>query len=204
MSNTDNLASKISKADKAKLFREYFSLRCGVDSDFAFEHAKCKCGREFDLRRLHCPNCGSYDRSAVDRNSSVVRLPDNTLVFGVGYRCRRCHVPYTEVDVFLHCEAPEVQPLMREIRAERKKNEIVQATFGKYGIADGSDLIQRLKALQSKRLDEPAAEDGSTSEAEAEAPLPAGSEVPPDPARASEDEPEPGTPEYYEKHPEEA
>lgn len=114
--------------------------------------ALCRCGRQFDcFRALHCLNCGSVDANAVRKLGEFRNWlsPDGKTikVYAVGYRCRRCSTVFTDMDTFQNCEAPPLQPTMKEIRSHDKANDALRDI----GISSVDEFKQQLEAFRSKK-----------------------------------------------------
>lgn len=112
----------------------------------------CRCGREFNcLRALHCPSCGSIAHLAVRKLNEFRNweTDDNKVikVLAIGYRCVRCSLAYTDLDTFQNCEAPPLQPTMKEVRStEKAKTKLKEA-----GINNTNDFIRQLEEFRASR-----------------------------------------------------
>jgi hypothetical protein len=141
------------------------------------QHSTCRCGREFSFIKIHCPYCGRGPLYPLARKVMEV-LPDGTEVQATKYRCRGCSKIYTDVKAFFSCNAPSLP----EPASERKAREQVKKITG----LTSEDLVQgmvQLRKDQGRDL-------GILEEFDTQPKV--------------EKEPEPGTPEWYEAHPEES
>lgn len=111
-------------------------------------------------------------------------MPSGEELIATRFKCRRCGMYFTDVDSFLHCEATPPQEKMEDIRKRKRANEKIQA-LGFKNIEDFRE--QMLRRLHGANYKDPKAEA-----------LPITNEI------TKEPEPEPGTPEWYEAHPEES
>lgn len=101
-------------------------------------------------------------------------LPSGLEVMATKFRCRGCPRIYTDVDVYYNCKA---KPPREKASVLKARDEVMRFTGG----LTSNELIQRVR---QKRIDEG---------------KPLGSLE-----NTGEKEPKPGTPEWYEAHPEES
>lgn len=137
-------------------------------------HTDCTCGREFSFERLHCPSCGRAPLYPM-ANKVVGVLPDGTEVMATKFRCRGCPRVYTDVEVFYNCKAKRPREKASVLKA---KEEVLKFTGGMAADDLLKAIIERRKAagLPTTDLEQ----------------------------KLKEKEPQPGTPEWYESHPEES
>lgn len=108
----------------------------------------CRCNRAYMVNATpHCPNCGSTNAYSFTSASSIRMLPNQQQCQSRGFRCRRCTLPFTDVDTFLHCEAQEPQETMKEVRQREKATSALQAA----GFANKNDFIERLEAFRASQ-----------------------------------------------------
>lgn len=124
--------------------------------------------------RMHCPQCGSGHIVSVKKSSVVA---DGIIYEGL--HCRKCGEDSNQFEVFNHCEAPP--PTI-----ETKRVEKVQKLTNAVGMAP-REFLENLASFQASR--------GKVSQVITEK-LKEFEET--------EKEPQPGTPEWYEAHPEES
>ncbi|SRR6266571_2880782 len=144
----DSLLAKLER-DKQKAeenqprwFREFYKndmLPQGLHD------GQCRCGRDYSPVMVHCPACGSTNHLGVSKLSTITSLPDGSRFWAQGYRCQRCQSAYTDMQQFLHCEAPPPQVPMRMIRREQKANE----TIKKAGFRNIDDFKKQLEDFRS-------------------------------------------------------
>lgn len=73
----------------------------------ANEITLCLCGR--DVRRPHCPHCGSAAVLASARKRDYVTRQDGSTAELIVSRCRVCAGVFNSDDVMLRCNAPAPQ-----------------------------------------------------------------------------------------------
>ena len=107
----------------------------------------CKCGRDINPARPHCPICGSISSNASKSGSA--QLPTGEWVIAVRFKCRRCAGYFTDISAYLNCEAPsfELSKPMKQVRQETK----VTSTLQKIGLNSIDEFKEKLLALRAKR-----------------------------------------------------
>lgn len=85
----------------------------------------CRCGREYNIFRPHCPRCGSTNCYSKSSNGETV-LHNNTRVTIRGFKCRRCGADFNET---MACNAPLLATPAEHhtVEVERKATAIMQA-----------------------------------------------------------------------------
>lgn len=104
----------------------------------------CQCSRIYIFNSIpHCPNCGTSNVYAYASANSIRKLPNDQQCKARGYRCRRCTLPFTDVDTFLHCEAQAPLESIKEVRLKEKADTALQRA-GFEGIEDFREKVLAL------------------------------------------------------------
>jgi hypothetical protein len=133
--------------------------------------------------RMHCPFCGSGHVVSLKRSIVIIDQ-----VAYMGLHCRKCGLDSNEYTVFTACEA--APPAV-----ETKRIEKVQRLTNAVGMAP-KEFLENLAQFQASR--------GKVSQVITEKLKEFESVEKADEVEKKEQEPQPGTPEWFEAHPEES
>lgn len=107
----------------------------------------CRCERSYMVSSVpHCPNCGSTNVYSYTKAGGLRVLPNGSECRARGFRCRRCTLPFTDVDTFLHCEALAPQKTV----VEQRKEDHAKETMAKAGFANTEEFLQKLQEFREK------------------------------------------------------